>query len=406
MITLFFLINNKNTDSYNISKKISKLLQDATLVNEGKDKYNKYSYIESVLIYTEIVGSKDTGNYAISVSKYNSSVEADIKAKYLKQIYISFHNKIDGTLLEENDDTKEYFYGENDLIFTKGVYLIRINSYYQNRFNELKEKIINILNQYNTKDIQKINKDKPKKYWQGKLDSKEKKLENSHNKKIKLFKDTINDYLIEMENCMGEKCEEYLNIVTSYKKYSEISEQLNLIQNKYDEIINKKKNLVNNINSNINKIENNLNEVEYENVKKQVEELNDTFYDNYKNEWKNRLNYIDEKIYKKYCNIYNYKDVLRTPDNYKNKKAHWFGVVQQKISSSQYRVGVDCEKYNYIEGYFCKNTIYVYYYGDTNIIEDDILKMWGTMDGTVTYTAIMGNSITIPSFYAKYIFIQ
>ncbi len=115
------------------------------------------------------------------------------------------------------------------------------------------------------------------------------------------------------------------------------------------------------------------------------------------------------KNYKASAKNLNYKDVLRYPDNYKGQRAYWFGEIAQVVTNStlkQYRVNVSCEKYTYINDYSCPDTIYVSYLGEGSFIEDDMVKMWGIMDGTVTYTAVLGNSITIPSFNALYIELQ
>ena len=38
---------------------------------------------------------------------------------------------------------------------------------------------------------------------------------------------------------------------------------------------------------------------------------------------------------------------------------------------------------------------------DTNLIEDDMITIYGNCSGTYTYTAIFGNSITIPAVTAE-----
>jgi len=150
LLLIFIFIFNSGTDCHKIAKKISKYLEETTIVDKGADDEYKFSYIESELIYTNELGNKEEGNYAIAIAKYNSSNEAEIKAKYLKNLYIMLHKKIDGTLLEQVDDMKSYFNGEDDLIFTNGTYLIRISSYYKERHDELKKEINNILKKYNT----------------------------------------------------------------------------------------------------------------------------------------------------------------------------------------------------------------------------------------------------------------
>ena len=111
--------------------------------------------------------------------------------------------------------------------------------------------------------------------------------------------------------------------------------------------------------------------------------------------------------YKKSCKNYNYKDVLRTPNNYINKQAYWFGEIFQVVEKSEnystFMVNVNCKKYYYIDGYSCSDTIYVVYHGSKSFIEDDMIKMWGTMNGNFTYKTIKDYYLTIPNFYAEYI---
>ncbi len=114
--------------------------------------------------------------------------------------------------------------------------------------------------------------------------------------------------------------------------------------------------------------------------------------------------------FKKSSEEFTYKNVLRNPSDYKNKKAYWFGKIVQVVdkysSYSIFRVDVTCEKYTYIDSYSCDDTIYVIYYGSDSFIEDDMVKMWGYMEGTETYTTVFGVSMTVPKFTAKYIELQ
>ena len=111
--------------------------------------------------------------------------------------------------------------------------------------------------------------------------------------------------------------------------------------------------------------------------------------------------------YKKLCEKLNYKDVLRNPDNYLGKDAFWFGeivqVVDKKSNYSEFRINVNCKKYNYINEYLCEDTMYVIYKGNESFIEDDMINMWGTMKGNYTYTSIFNASITVPKFEASII---
>lgn len=119
-------------------------------------------------------------------------------------------------------------------------------------------------------------------------------------------------------------------------------------------------------------------------------------------------NYINN--YKNGCKNYSYKDVLRNPDEYEGKNAYWFGEIVQVVNKSNnkstFRVDVNCKSYEYIDGYMCSDTIYVIYNGSKSFIEDDMVKMWGTMKGTYTGTTVLGASVTIPMFMAEYIELQ
>ena len=110
--------------------------------------------------------------------------------------------------------------------------------------------------------------------------------------------------------------------------------------------------------------------------------------------------------YKKKCQKFSYKDVLRYPNNYDGKYAFWYGEIVQVVSKSSsksiFRVNVNCEKLHYSGGYLCSDAIYVIYYGSESFIEDDMVNMWGMMTGDYTYTTVLGSENTIPKFEAHY----
>lgn len=131
-----------------------------------------------------------------------------------------------------------------------------------------------------------------------------------------------------------------------------------------------------------------------------------SFYDSKGNRQNTTLDILKQneiKEYKNSCSKLNYKDVLRNPEHFEGKDAYWFGEVVQVVGTGDYRVNVNCTKYHYISGYSCPDTIYVTYSGDTRLIEDDMIKIYGKMDGTKTYTTVLGASVTVPRVNAKYI---
>lgn len=117
------------------------------------------------------------------------------------------------------------------------------------------------------------------------------------------------------------------------------------------------------------------------------------------------------------CQQYAYKDISRNPNDYKGKLATFTGQVIQVQESTflgqksvTLRVNVTAEENQFVDGgYIYEDTVYVTYYPDENesrILEDDIVTLYGELDGLETYTSILGESISIPSMKAKYVEIK
>lgn len=110
------------------------------------------------------------------------------------------------------------------------------------------------------------------------------------------------------------------------------------------------------------------------------------------------------------CAAYTYDEIARNPDNYKGKMATFTGEVIQVLENNnelQMRVNITLTGSEYYQYY--TDTIFVRYTlksGEGRILENDILTMYGVMDGTVTYDSIFGQQITIPSFNAYVITIN
>ena len=109
-------------------------------------------------------------------------------------------------------------------------------------------------------------------------------------------------------------------------------------------------------------------------------------------------------IYKQSCKKYTYKDVARSPQDYDGKKAYFTGkVIQVLESGDKVALRVNVTKGDY--GIY-KDTLYVYYerksVDEQRILEDDIITMWGELDGLETYESVLGQSISIPKFNLQY----
>lgn len=126
--------------------------------------------------------------------------------------------------------------------------------------------------------------------------------------------------------------------------------------------------------------------------------------------------YIEKKEYelsdnekldylKNNCVEYTYEQIARDPDDYIGKYAKFTGEVIQIMEYSDetiLRVDITLSKYGYYS-----DTIYVVY-NKTNksngrILEDDIVTMYGVMDGMESYTSILNSEINLPKFEAYHI---
>ena len=112
-----------------------------------------------------------------------------------------------------------------------------------------------------------------------------------------------------------------------------------------------------------------------------------------------------EKL-KKICKSYTFKEISRNPESYKGKYAYYKGEVEQVVSDETedeygvYRINITYDDY-------WTDAIMVVFEGKlsdgSRLIEEDVVKMYGKLDGTYTYESIFGETITVPLFRAYYI---
>lgn len=409
IIICILVVNCLKSDTYKITKKIYNYLEayydNIEIVEKDKDSKYNYSYIETVSIY-ETKDGKEVGKDDIpivTVSKYNSNIEAQSKINFLKSDTQLMHKTFDNTSVELTKEYKEEFFTqEKNLLFTRGKYLFSIDSKIKNASNI--EKIIDeFIKKYDVSDEKTVDKKSVDNYWNDILKEREKELTKSFDDFVLKVNTGILEYVDKLNGCIGNDCDDTLKEISPYEKYLELSDAVGKVKAKYNEIIKSKDEIANSISGSIESVKSSLDENEYNSIKTRISELKDSYYDKYKNVWNTGLETVEEGVYKKSCGIYDYKEILRNPDNYKGNKAYFFGKVTQKINDKEYRVGVDCSKSKYSTTYYCDNVIYVNYSGNVNLIEDDIIELWGTLDGTKTYTSVLWSSVTIPNFNAKYV---
>lgn len=111
------------------------------------------------------------------------------------------------------------------------------------------------------------------------------------------------------------------------------------------------------------------------------------------------------------CKEYTYKEIARNPEKYKGNHAKFKGQViqvQENGNDIVLRVNVTAEENEFVEGgYLWEDTIYVEYTRKSNtesrILEDDIITMYGTLNGLKEYSSVMKSQVNIPYLIAEFV---
>ena len=111
-----------------------------------------------------------------------------------------------------------------------------------------------------------------------------------------------------------------------------------------------------------------------------------------------------EAWFKADCTAYSYDTIARDPSKYFGTHGKYTGKIIQVMEDGdtyQLRVNITKGKYN-----IYTDTIYVSYkkdIGESRLLEDDIVTIYGTNCSTVSYTSVLGAKITLPWVVASYI---
>lgn len=111
---------------------------------------------------------------------------------------------------------------------------------------------------------------------------------------------------------------------------------------------------------------------------------------------------MPENEYRAACKTYTYDEIARNPDKYEKSLAKFTGEVIQVLKDGdeiQMRVNVAYDEFYYTD------TVFVFYNvsNGTNVLEGDIITMYGELRGMQDYESIFGQEISIPRIYVKYI---
>ena len=108
-----------------------------------------------------------------------------------------------------------------------------------------------------------------------------------------------------------------------------------------------------------------------------------------------------EAMKNEYSRDYSYTQIARSPDSFTGQKIAVRGRVLQEGSAGYSKHYIRLASNMYYDDVF-----YVEYdpeIVDLNILEDDIITVYGECTGDYTYTALLGQSITLPSIEADMI---
>lgn len=108
----------------------------------------------------------------------------------------------------------------------------------------------------------------------------------------------------------------------------------------------------------------------------------------------------------KTCKSYSYKELARDPEKFKGKNVKLQGEVIQ-VSENTFgngitlRVDITKDSYGfYSDTIYCN---YTYSEGESKILEDDIITLYGISKGDTSYTSVLGQKITLPYIEIKYL---
>lgn len=124
-----------------------------------------------------------------------------------------------------------------------------------------------------------------------------------------------------------------------------------------------------------------------------------------KAEDKKQLELNNMNTYKENCGKYTYKEIARNPENYYGKQITFTGeviqVVEESKNSIELRINVTKNEYDFYEDtIYCT---YSYKTGESRILENDIITLYGICKGSTSYISLFGEKITLPSVDIKYI---
>lgn len=116
---------------------------------------------------------------------------------------------------------------------------------------------------------------------------------------------------------------------------------------------------------------------------------------------------LSKEEYKALCKTYTFEELARNPESFKGNKVTVTGKVIQVVKDqNNYDLRVNITKTDLYGTDYYDDTIYVTYTkksGENNILEDDIITIYGESKGEYSYTSALGVPITVPHIEAQFI---
>jgi len=109
---------------------------------------------------------------------------------------------------------------------------------------------------------------------------------------------------------------------------------------------------------------------------------------------------ISEEYFKKSCQNVKYGELLRNPDEYFLKPIHVKGKIVQFLNNTQFHFNITKGSYGFWDD---RAWLVLNNPPEENIIEDDIVEVWGFGGGNEEYETVMGATKTIPLIFAEYV---
>lgn len=106
-----------------------------------------------------------------------------------------------------------------------------------------------------------------------------------------------------------------------------------------------------------------------------------------------------KKQYKESCKTVTYEELARDKNMMQGERLCLTGQIVQ-ADGKRFRMEITKKSYGYDDAIMFEfNTDKI----DYNVLEKDIVTIWGESQGAYTYKAVLGNEITVPRIKAEYL---